>query len=102
MAEWQSVAKLDDFKSAKSKYLDLAGKEIALFSVEGKLYATDNFCPHRGGPLFRGHIEPGPSVRCPLHGWNFEMASGQCLNMPQSKINTYPIEVRGSEVFVQI
>jgi len=102
MAAWHSAATLDDFKAAKSKYLDLAGKEIALFHIEGTFYATDNFCPHRGGPLFRGHVEPGPSVRCPLHGWAFDIESGKCLNMPQAKISTFPVEIRGEEVFVQI
>ncbi|MBI4970415.1 MAG: Rieske (2Fe-2S) protein [Candidatus Omnitrophica bacterium] len=99
---WHSLAKVSDFNSAKSKYVDLGNKEIALFFVEGKFHATDNFCPHRGGPLFRGNIEPGPNIRCPLHGWNFDMKSGQSLNMPQATITTYPVEIRGEEVFVHI
>lgn len=102
MSDWHSAGKLNDLKSTNSKYLELGGKEVALFQIQGKFFATDNFCPHRGGPLFRGRLEPGPSVRCPLHGWNFDIESGACLNMPNAKISTFPVEVRGEEVFVQV
>lgn len=99
---WHSVGKLAELKSKISKYAEVAGKEIAVFCLKGELFAVDNFCPHRGGPLFRGNIEPGPSVRCPLHGWHFDLNSGNCLNMPQAKVSTFPVEIRGEEVFVKI
>lgn len=102
MSNWHPVGKLSELAQSRSKYLELEGKEIAVFHADGNLYATDNFCPHRGGPLFRGNIEPGPSVRCPLHGWNFDLASGACLNMPQAKINCFSVEVRDEEVWVKL
>ena len=102
MSNWHSVGTLNELKSQKSKYVELSGKELAVFHINGNLFATDNFCPHRGGPLSKGNIEQGPSVRCPLHGWAFDLASGNCLNMPQAKVGTFPVEVRGEEVFVSL
>ena len=95
---WHRVKTIQELPA----YAEVAGKEIAVFRVAEKFFATDNFCPHRGGPLFRGVIEEGPSVRCPLHGWRFNLGDGQCLNMPNAKLNTYPVEVRGEEVFVEV
>ena len=99
---WHPVSKLEDLKKARSKFIELEGKEIAVFLIDDALFATSNFCPHRGGPLFRGAVEAGPSIRCPLHGWNFDLKSGACLNMPQAKVDCYPVEVRNNEIFVQI
>lgn len=72
----------------------LDGKEVALFNVEGRLYAIANRCPHRGGPLVHGHLETvsgRSAVRCPLHGWLFDLKTGVCLNQPQASIPTYPL-----------
>ncbi|MBI4398426.1 MAG: Rieske 2Fe-2S domain-containing protein [Candidatus Omnitrophica bacterium] len=102
MAEWCLAGKKSDFTAQSSKLLEAAGKEIAVFHAEGKFFAVSNFCPHRGGPLYQGTLEPGPSVVCPLHGWTFDLEQGGCLNMPNAHVGTFPVEVRGEEVFVQI
>ncbi len=102
MSDWHSAGKLEEMKDRRSKLVEVAGKEIALYSIQGKFHATANFCPHRGGPLFQGNIEPGPAVRCPLHGWLFDMESGECLNIPNAKVSVFPVEIRGEEIFIQI
>lgn len=72
------------------------GKEVALFQVEGILYAVGNRCPHRSGPLVKGQVlkreETGEwAVRCPIHGWLFDLKSGRCLTRPSARIPTYPV-----------
>ena len=55
---------------------------MALFNVEGRLYAIGNRCPHRSGPLVQGRVETVDgtlAVRCPIHGWLFDLATGRCL-----------------------
>ena len=81
------------------------GREVALFNVEGRFLAVANRCPHRGGPLSRGHLEtvnrddpgtvPIPAVRCPLHGWLFDLTSGRCLNQPTASTTAYQVNCRG-------
>ena len=71
------------------------GKEVALFNVEGRLYAVGNRCPHRSGPLVQGKVETvpetgKPAVRCPIHGWLFDLKTGACLTRPSACIPTYP------------
>ncbi len=89
-----------------SQVIELEGKEVAVFNVEERLYAIANRCPHRGGPLSRGYIEsipgagkdPGaPAVRCPLHGWLFDLQSGRCLNQPDACTQAYSVIRRDEE-----
>ena len=55
------------------------GAELALYNIDGEYYATDNFCPHRGAALSDGAVI-GHVVECSLHGWQFDVRSGECLN----------------------
>lgn len=85
----------------ESQILSIDGKELALFNVEGKLYAIDSRCPHRGGPLARGRLEQTPeglAVRCPLHGWLFDLDTGKCLNQPQAKVGVYCVHAQDGEI----
>ncbi|OGX40472.1 MAG: hypothetical protein A3C53_07885 [Omnitrophica WOR_2 bacterium RIFCSPHIGHO2_02_FULL_68_15] len=69
------------------------GQRVAVFNIDGHHYAIGDRCPHRGGPLSRGKVEQvpgsGPAVRCPIHGWLFDLATGRCLNQPDASIPVY-------------
>ena len=54
------------------------GKEVALFNVGGNFHAIENFCPHKGYPLADSRIY-GSIVECDLHGWRFDVRTGECL-----------------------
>ena len=79
------------------------GKEVALFNVGGRLYAVGNRCPHRSGPLFRGKVEEvsgAPAVRCPIHGWLFELETGRCLTRAGASVSTFPVSCDNGQVCV--
>ena len=72
----------EEIPPGQSRLVTVDGKEVAVFNVNGVYYAVGNRCPHRSGPLFRGKVEQVEgtlAVRCPLHGWLFELATGRCL-----------------------
>jgi nitrite reductase/ring-hydroxylating ferredoxin subunit len=75
------------------------GHDIVLFKVEGKIYALDNACPHMGGPLGEGDVE-GDIVTCPWHGWQFDIKSGECINVPGDNATCIPLKVIDGEVFL--
>ena len=79
---------MEELKPGESCVVTLDGQEVAVFNVEGNFYAVGNRCPHRGGPLSRGHLE-GSAVRCPLHGWLFDLKTGRCLNQPEAFLSVY-------------
>ncbi len=79
------------------------GKEVALFNVDGTYYAVGGRCPHRSGPLAKGTVETvegKPAIRCPLHGWLFELETGRCLTRPGAGVPSYPAECREDGVFL--
>jgi nitrite reductase (NADH) small subunit/3-phenylpropionate/trans-cinnamate dioxygenase ferredoxin subunit len=68
------------------------GGEIALFNVNGKFYATENFCPHKGAPLADSRLY-GNVVECDLHGWRFDVTSGECFTKKSCSIETYEVVI---------
>ena len=74
---------------------------IAVFRQrDGRLFATDNQCPHRNGPLADG-IVGGGKVICPLHSWKFDLATGHCAG-ENVTIRTYPVQVVDGQIVVEI
>lgn len=97
--------------SGESRVVQVGGEQVAVFHIDGQYHAVSNKCPHRGGPLSRGHLEPVGTVpaggcpqdfavRCPIHGWLFELKSGRCLNQPQAQIRSYALRVEGDQVYL--
>lgn len=68
------------------------GAEIAVFNADGKFYALENFCPHKGVPLAESPIR-GSAVECKLHGWRFDLRSGECLKKKSCSIETYDVTI---------
>jgi nitrite reductase (NADH) small subunit len=66
------------------------GRQIALYEFEGSVYAVDNRCPHRGGPMADGPVS-GPTITCPLHSWSFDMRSGEAVGRPGATIACFPV-----------
>ena len=74
---------------------------IAVFRQrDGQLFATDNHCPHRQGPLADGIFGAG-KVICPLHAWKFDLESGRCLG-ENVAIPIYPVRVVSGHIMVEI
>jgi nitrite reductase [NAD(P)H] small subunit len=74
---------------------------IAVFRQrDGRLFATDNTCPHRGGPLADG-IVGGGKVICPLHAWKFDLETGHCP-AENVVIRTYPVRVVGGRIVLEV
>jgi len=95
------VATTGDVPAGEGRVVDAAGKSIALFNVGGTLYATDNLCPHRGGPLGDGDLE-GTVVLCPWHAWRWDVTTGSNSLNPAVRIACFATRVEGSEVFVEL
>ena len=100
MADFVTVANVSDVKEGEGKVVEANGKTIALFNVEGKIYAIDNGYVHAGGSLGEGTCN-GNIVTCPLHQWKFNAATEVSPANPQAKVATYEVQVEGEEVKVK-
>ena len=95
----QVVARAVEVAPGHCKIVSVNGREIGVFNVDGRYFALANRCPHEGGPLCQGRIvalvqSEGPGhyrlarhqefLRCPWHGWEFDIRTGQSWCDPNS------------------
>jgi nitrite reductase (NADH) small subunit len=93
---------LDDIPLGLGRAFEVAGRTIAVFRARnGKVFAVDGSCPHKGGPLADGMLID-EQVVCPLHAFRFHGTSGECDQANVCSIATYPAEVCDGEVLVTI
>ena len=95
------VAEVADLGTGQAKVVEVGGRSVAIFNVEGRFYAIDNVCPHRGGPLGEGDVE-GPIVVCPWHGWRWDVTTGANANNPTVRVGCYPVTVEQGTIFVAL
>ena len=95
------VAGAGDVKPGEGRVVDVAGRAVALFNVEGRYYAIDNACPHRGGPLGEGDLDGGV-VACPWHAWRWDVTTGANTNNPAVKVACFAVIEEGGGVFVAV
>lgn len=93
------ASKRDEVPPGSIREFQLDGKNVAVANVDGKFFAINNVCLHRGGPLGQGELE-GSTVTCPWHGWQYDVTSGKVKVNPAVGVQTYAVEVRGDDIFV--
>jgi nitrite reductase (NADH) small subunit len=93
------TARKDEIPAGSIREFQVEGATIALANVEGKFFAINNTCLHRGGPLAEGELN-GKVVTCPWHGWQYDVTTGKLVMNPTVGVNCYPVEVRGEDIFV--
>lgn len=75
--------------------------EIAVFKIDGKVYALSNICPHQKTHLiYEGEIE-NDKVLCPIHGWEFELSTGNLAN-GRKGLDTYEVKIIDDDVYVRV
>jgi 3-phenylpropionate/trans-cinnamate dioxygenase ferredoxin component len=101
MADFVKVLSTSDLAEGQGKVVQAGAKAIAVFNVAGTVYALDNTCLHRGGPLGEGMLE-GSVVTCPWHMWEYDVRTGEKVGAPSIKVATYPVQVEGSDIKVAV
>jgi naphthalene 1,2-dioxygenase system ferredoxin subunit len=100
--QWIDVTATEDIPEDDVIGIDIAGKSIALYRVEGEVFATDNLCTHGNAKLCDGFLE-GHEIECPLHQGKFDIRNGKAMCAPLTEdVKIYPIKIDGDRVFVAI
>ena len=109
------VAALEELPPGSRKLVTVMGRAIAVFNIGGELFALVDRCPHRGGSLCEGKLtglvqstepgryefsRPGEILRCPWHGWEFDIRTGKSWCDPEKvRAKNYPVAVEaGAEL----
>ncbi len=95
------VGRVEDIRPGSSRLLRVAGRDIAVFAVDGEFFAIANECPHHGASLVEGRVRNG-NVLCPWHAWHVSLKTGECFEAPYRPAQTYPTEVRNGQLLVLV
>jgi 3-phenylpropionate/trans-cinnamate dioxygenase ferredoxin subunit len=100
--EFIEIAPASELPNGERLFVDIADKPIVIFNIANQLFAIGDVCTHDDGPLGDGALE-GNNVICPRHGAEFDVRTGQAMQMPAViDIPAYPVQVRDGKIFVGI
>ncbi len=119
MPKFIPVADLKDIPPGTAKVVAVQNVEVALFNLEGSIFAIDNMCQHAGGPLGEGTIAidnmcqhaggplgegtiKGDIVICPWHGYRYYIKTGQYVKNPEMSVACYPVKVEDGKISVAV
>lgn len=109
------AGKTSEIPEGERKIVEIEGIEIGLFQVKGNWYAWRNICPHMWAPICKGRIcgtrmpslvyeyEYGMDnqiIRCPWHGWEFDLTTGKHLVDERVQLKGYAVEVDGDDLYI--
>ncbi|MBI5484544.1 MAG: Rieske (2Fe-2S) protein [Deltaproteobacteria bacterium] len=97
----QTAARVSEVPNFGKKVVTVAGREILLINIKGSFFAVENECPHQGSPLGGAVVKDG-HISCPRHGYRFNLADGKCAEHPEFVLATFPVQVNGDEIQVDL
>jgi len=102
MSNFVKVAALTDVPAGTSKLVEVSQVRVALFNLEGEIFAIEDVCTHDGGPLVEGTVVNGCQVQCPRHGARFDIRTGAALSFPAFEAtNTYAVQIKEGAVWIE-
>jgi nitrite reductase (NADH) small subunit len=102
MTNWTDIGALDAIPQRGARVLKTAHGCVAIFRThDDRLFALDDRCPHRGGPLSQGIVH-GASVTCPLHNWVLSLETGEAQGADSGRTRTYPLAVVDGRILIDL
>ena len=96
------AARKDEVPAGSIREFQVDGKTtVAISNVDGKFFAINNTCLHRGGPLGLGELS-GKIVTCPWHNWQYDVTTGKLVANPTIGVACYHVELRGEDIWVDV
>ncbi|MGN6183587.1 MAG: Rieske (2Fe-2S) protein [Thermoanaerobaculia bacterium] len=101
MSEFLEIATIADVPLGRAIARTIGDRTIAIYHTAKGYFATDNTCPHRGGPLAEGDLI-GDEINCPWHLWGFDVTTGVCAGNPSISIVTHELRIDGERILVKL
>ncbi len=97
-----TVGRVEELPVGRGATIELAdNSKLALYHTQEGFYAIENFCPHRGAPLADGELK-GCTVECSLHGWLFDVRTGECVSHAGNNVERYDVIVEADEIKILV
>ena len=98
--EWIDIAALDDIPPRGARVVRTAEGCIAVFRThDDRVFALDDRCPHKGGPLSEGIVH-GTAVTCPLHNWVIDLATGRAQGADEGEVRRHELRLSGGRILL--
>ena len=111
------IATAGEIPPGSRKIVNIRGRAIGIFNLGGEFFALLNRCPHQGGELCKGTLiglvtstepgrfeysRPGEMLKCPWHGWEYDIRTGQSWCDPNdTRVRAYPVSIEPGETLVR-
>ena len=116
------IAREDEIPEGERIIVQVEGREIAVFNINGEVFAYTNWCLHQGGPICEGALtgtsketfdretltnefswgREGEILNCPWHGWEYDVRTGECLSRSNRDLHSYPVTVKDGDVVISL
>ena len=114
------VGRRDDFAADQRRIVTIGGREVGVLHHDGRFYAYENRCVHQGGPVCEGRIigrveavladdktmlgerfsDTETHLVCPWHGYEYDLATGECAADRRLRLRRYEVVEKGDEIYV--
>ena len=102
MGNYSFVAETGEIPSGKRKRVEINGQRITIFNIENTYYAINDTCPHKKtAPLIRGKLD-GLGIKCPNHGYRFDLKTGECNIDSVFNTKIYAVKVEGNSILIDL
>ena len=115
------VGSVDEIGDGERLLVQIRGREIGIFNVDGEFFAYTNWCAHQGGPCCEGNItgtqeatynektrevtlewtRDNEILNCPWHGWEYDVTTGECLSKQRIRLPSHEVIIRENQVILQ-
>ena len=100
MTHWTDIGAIDDIPERGARVVKTHMGCVAVFrTIDNEVFAIDDACPHKGGPLSEGIVH-GRSVTCPLHNMVLRLDTGQAQGADTGSVGTYPVRVEAGRILL--
>lgn len=100
--KWFAIGTIDDIPQRGARCVMTPLGRIGVFrTAEDQVFAIEDHCPHKGGPLSQGIVH-GASVTCPLHNWVISLETGKAQGADEGSVRTIPVKVESKRLFIAL
>ena len=95
---WVAIGSINDIPARGARCVDTPQGRIGVFrTADGRVFAIEDHCPHKGGPLSQGIVH-GAAVTCPLHNWVISLETGRAIGADEGAVKTIPVKVEAGRI----
>ena len=98
--QWIAIGQISDIPQRGARCIKTPHGKVAVFRTgDDRVFAIDDHCPHKGGPLSQGIVH-GTSVTCPLHNWVISLETGKAQGADEGAVRTIPLKTEGGTIYI--